>query len=495
MKKIIYIIFVFALLLSCKQESKTTYLAVKLPNSTNQKLELVSIASYFQGVKKKEEFQLAETDSTGYVSFKIKDFTPGFYQVLTGSYPLLQYDIYLDLGDSIFVEQSAWKDEPYFNITGKGAEKHKPLIVDYSLFADTPAFREKLVSDRFTTEMHFKKFIDSVFNPRFKQLDLMSKEDTIITNHLKQELLFEKANKLLTHLEYRSYYMNGEFNYFIPQEEYVSILDSIDIDSHHDLNAKGNLNFAFNNLSYTIQKILSESPEMESKGENLTLRWKHITEQEPSIWNDVVALSTLRSFSFAMLEEEFFDDFSQLNQRLDSVFYDAKNKQLFDFNAQPFLKLAPGQDAPSFALPDTENNIHKLADFKGKIVYIDFWGTWCGPCIAEIPASLALHEKYKNQPVAFVNIALEGGKKEIVEWKEFVLGKSDYAQRVMEGKTYTGIHLVAENQFRNKEIADYLLSFAPTYVLIDHEGKMVNPRAPRANHISEDIELLLAKMK
>ena len=494
MKNTIYLLFVLAIMSSCKEENSTTYISAKLPYAENKKLELVSIDNYFQGIKKDENYIFSETDSTGLVHFKVKDITPGFYQILTGSYPMLQYDIYLDKGDSIFIEQSAWKDESKFDITGKGAEKHNYLIEDYKLFADSPSFREKLVSNRFTTEMDFKRFIDSVFNPRFQQLELHQTNDTTLINHLKHHLKTERANRLLTHLEYRNYYMNDEFKYYIPNEEYVGFLDSIHFNDDHHVGVKEIESFAFNQLTYITKKILEENSELENKAENLNLKWKYLLEQNASVWNDVMALSTIKSFSFAMLEDGFFDDFSDFESRLDSLFYLPKNKQLFDLNAKPYLKLAPGQPAPNFALPDANDKIQKLSDFKGKIVYIDFWGTWCGPCIAEIPSSLELHEKYKNEPVVFLNIALEAGPEQIEEWKDFITGKSDYAKRVINGKIYTGIHLVAEFQFRNKEIEDYLLNFAPTYVLIDQEGKIVKPRAPRANNISEDIDQLLENM-
>jgi thiol-disulfide isomerase/thioredoxin len=494
MKSAFYLLLLLAIMFSCKEKSSTTYISAKLPDVKNQILELVSIDNYFKGIKKDENYTFSKTDSTGLVHFKVKDITPGFYQILTGSYPLLQYDIYLDKGDSIFIEQSAWKDEPNLNITGKGAEKHSHLIEDYKLFADGPSFRDKIVSNRFTTVIDFKRFIDSIFNPRFQQLKLHQTNDTTLINHLKHHLKIERANLLLTHLEYRNYYMNDEFKYYIPNEAYVSFLDSIHFNNDHHIDVKEIESFAINQLTYITKKILQENPELESKAENLNLRWKYLLEQNPSAWNDVMALSTIKSFSFAMLEDGFFDEFSDFESRLDSLFYLPKNKQLFDLNAKPYLKLAPGQPAPNFALPDVNDEIYKLSDFIGKIVYIDFWGTWCGPCIAEIPSSIELHEKYKNEPVVFLNIALEAGPKQIEEWKDFIKGKSDYAKRVMDGKVFTGIHLVAENQFRNKEVEDYLLNFAPTYVLIDQEGKIVNPRAPRPNYISEDIDQLLENM-
>ena len=54
--------------------------------------------------------------------------------------------------------------------------------------------------------------------------------------------------------------------------------------------------------------------------------------------------------------------------------------------------------APQFVLPDLDSNMVKLEDYKGKIVVLDFWATWCVPCIRSFPAMKAVQEKYKNDP-------------------------------------------------------------------------------------------------
>ncbi len=479
--------------ISCKEESKTTYFSAKL-GYENEKVELVPIDSYFTGLNKLEEFYITESDSTGFFNFELENFSSGFYQVLLNNYPILNYDIYLEPNDSIYVEQSSWQDEPYFEITGRGSEKLQYLLDDYQLFKGTKEFYKRLKSDEFSDEMDYKKFIDSIFKPRFKNLSESEINKTNLGIQFRKFLTIQRADFLLRHLRFRNYYMEDEFSYHLPEEKYIGFLDSINMKEDF-LNVKQTFEFAENYLIYKSEKELDENPNLENKPENLNLKWKYITEQEPSYWNDALAISTINSFSFGMLEDNFFNDFSNYKSKLDSLFYDEKNKKLFHLNAEPFLKLAPGEQAPNFALPDADGKIHRLSDYKGKIVYIDFWGTWCGPCIAEIPASLVLHEKYKDEPIVFLNVALEGGKKEIEEWREFIAGETPYAQKILDGKTYTGVHLLAEDQFINEEITDYLINFAPTYVLVDQNGKLVNARAPRPKKIEEDINLLLSKMK
>ncbi|MFD2146044.1 TlpA family protein disulfide reductase [Mucilaginibacter antarcticus] len=75
-------------------------------------------------------------------------------------------------------------------------------------------------------------------------------------------------------------------------------------------------------------------------------------------------------------------------------------------------RLKPGGPAPIFTLKDENGKQVSLADFKGRVVYIDFWGVYCGPCIGAIKESVpALHQKYKGKQVVFINICIDTDEK------------------------------------------------------------------------------------
>ena len=62
--------------------------------------------------------------------------------------------------------------------------------------------------------------------------------------------------------------------------------------------------------------------------------------------------------------------------------------------------------APDFTLADLDGNWVSLSELKGKVVLLNFWGTWCGPCRREIPAFIKLTEKYKKDGLEIVGITL-----------------------------------------------------------------------------------------
>ncbi|WP_096550776.1 thiol-disulfide oxidoreductase ResA [Ureibacillus thermosphaericus] len=69
--------------------------------------------------------------------------------------------------------------------------------------------------------------------------------------------------------------------------------------------------------------------------------------------------------------------------------------------------LADGDTAPDFELVDLEGNTHRLSDYRGQGVFLNFWGTWCEPCKKEMPAMERQYQQFKDQGVHIlaVNIA------------------------------------------------------------------------------------------
>ncbi len=63
--------------------------------------------------------------------------------------------------------------------------------------------------------------------------------------------------------------------------------------------------------------------------------------------------------------------------------------------------------APEFALLDLNGRTHRLADYQGKLLLVNFWATWCTPCLKEIPRLQAAHERYADQGLAVLGPAVD----------------------------------------------------------------------------------------
>lgn len=66
--------------------------------------------------------------------------------------------------------------------------------------------------------------------------------------------------------------------------------------------------------------------------------------------------------------------------------------------------VSPPLVAPGFTLPDMDGEMHSLNDFRGKVVMLNFWATWCPPCRREMPSMQRLYEKYRERGLAVVAV-------------------------------------------------------------------------------------------
>src|SRR5690606_26005939 len=91
-----------------------------------------------------------------------------------------------------------------------------------------------------------------------------------------------------------------------------------------------------------------------------------------------------------------------------------------------------GNDAPHFELKDNHGKVVSLSDFEGKIIVLEFWGTWCPPCLEEIPKLKSFYEKNKKN-IVFVGIACNEKKEEWnaairdynLEWPQLINSDKD----------------------------------------------------------------------
>ena len=133
-----------------------------------------------------------------------------------------------------------------------------------------------------------------------------------------------------------------------------------------------------------------------------------------------------------------------------------------------------GDDAFNFSAKDINGKVHKLSDFKGKLVYIDLWATWCGPCKNEIPALKQLQNKLKGKDIVFVKISLDNSKKAWIDWEKEHPSK--------------GISLHMEKAFKSDLAEYYQINSIPRFMMIDQEGKVVSIDAPRPSEsIAEEM--------
>lgn len=143
--------------------------------------------------------------------------------------------------------------------------------------------------------------------------------------------------------------------------------------------------------------------------------------------------------------------------------------------------LSKGELAPNFNLVDVNNEKISLSDFKGKVVYLDFWATWCTPCTYELLNSKGLKSQFKDKDVIFLYISLDTN---MDNWRSFLRKHNP-----------EGVHVYAQGVYDAPVAENYSVRGLPSFFLIDKDGRLARVPAKRSSEkgVYEEIESVLAK--
>ena len=126
-----------------------------------------------------------------------------------------------------------------------------------------------------------------------------------------------------------------------------------------------------------------------------------------------------------------------------------------------------GAQAIDFNYENFNGGRTTLKDLSGKLLYIDVWATWCGPCIKEMPALKELVAHYAGKEIEFVSISIDH--------------QSDYKKwrKMVPEKNVGGIHLYDNEGLNSSFMKAFSVGLIPRFMMIDREGEIITAHAPR----------------
>ncbi|MEX0870043.1 MAG: redoxin domain-containing protein [Candidatus Spechtbacterales bacterium] len=86
--------------------------------------------------------------------------------------------------------------------------------------------------------------------------------------------------------------------------------------------------------------------------------------------------------------------------------------------AGPVVGLDVGDIAPDITFTDIEGNEHRLSDFRGQVVFLNFWATWCPPCVYEMPSMEEMHKDYKDEGFVIIAVSVKENEELVKEFME-----------------------------------------------------------------------------
>ena len=152
-------------------------------------------------------------------------------------------------------------------------------------------------------------------------------------------------------------------------------------------------------------------------------------------------------------------------ERYGTYFVTPAMKKAVEETSARLFDTKPGGDAANFSYPDASGKKISLTDFKGKLVLVDVWATWCGPCKDQIPALKELEKLMHNKEIVFISVSVDEDK-DFEKWKQMVIDEG-----------LGGIQLFASGW--SQITKDYKINGIPRFMLFDKEGKIISTDAPR----------------
>ncbi|CAN5771338.1 TlpA disulfide reductase family protein [soil metagenome] len=181
---------------------------------------------------------------------------------------------------------------------------------------------------------------------------------------------------------------------------------------------------------------------------------REFIDKDPASFANIVGLRLLEPFdNFAYYEKAV--------TALEVKYKEVPNVKMLRGYIERERPYCKGQTPPEIVMNDTDGKPRKLSSLKGKIVLLDFWASWCGPCRQELPNVVANYKKYQDKGFDIFSVSLDNDKN---AWLAAI--KSD-------GLTWPN-HVSDLMQWQSPIKDLYRLKSIPSTLLIDRDGKIID---------------------
>jgi thiol-disulfide isomerase/thioredoxin len=426
---------------------------------------------------RKDQETIAANINNGSFMFSIPLERELVYELVLGNNSI---EIYLEPGDELIIQSTESDFYQSLQFSGTHPEENR-----FYLLRDikrSEVYNPILQRIRKRDENSFVQALDSVIESMRNDLIIFKQT----TPQLSRKFEFiESVNRKFIGINQRGVY-SGNYASNHPSDpvlnpQFLKYLDTLKYNDPRYLDSPRFRDFVRNHRYNTLEKLLLEKPELRDEPSGNIKAMFTIIDQ---LFKD----QAIKDYAlYSTLKYELRQHGLDLPETMVTEFYSkcSNADYVADIKANYYTwtTLAKGKLAPDFTLNDDRGKAFSVKSFAGKILYVDVWASWCGPCIAEMPYLDSLINNYKNNDrIAFVKVSIDVNPK---AWLKSLKVQPNV------------VNLRAEEGANSAFTKAYAIKDIPRYFLIDSAGKIISVNAPPPSspHLKSHLDRLISSLK
>lgn len=489
--RLIVISIFFVLLVGCKPELHQSIICGKIEGYANQSIAIYSARSVYINVPYAEPLAMVTTDYEGRFHSSIGvDEVALIHLFANDGLNLAVTPIVLHKNDSIYLKTSIFNtSRPAFSGKGwhinqllfKQRAKLEQEFRDYSIF-EWPAEKYSAYCD--SVQALHAICVDSLASTKqiSPQAIALAKADA------KLFIAYKRFEYLQNHINLTQ----GIWGYLLPSTEYYSFKQNLFelTNDYWFLPSYSQAVGAMLEDDFQNLPIVSQNP-VQAQQKQFFYKLNIVETQYSGVQQQVSLARLASNFPDFLGEPNAFHLIDKADSLMQMLPQGSVLKQYFFNKTESVSQIKSGADAPDITLPDSAGKLVSLSSYRGNIVLLVFWGTWCPPCLGSMPEYIAIQNHFSNKDITFMFVSLEAHSYDIDSWRQFIQGEGKMASQFLHGEPFAGVHVVAKGQFQNPQVKPYAVTYAPSYVLVGKDGRIVEPRVHLDHELMEKISTLL----